>query len=68
MQDHKQIEITKDKFEYFNSSITPIFIGSQQAKHVELHNGDLNHVRQLMRSKHETHGGEDSHLATAMDP
>jgi hypothetical protein len=62
------IEIRKDKFQYFNSSITPIFIGSQQTKHVELHNGDLNHVGQLMRSKHEAHGREDNHLANAMDP
>jgi hypothetical protein len=31
-------------------------------------NGDLDHVRQLTRSKHEAHGGEDNHLATAMDP
>jgi hypothetical protein len=26
------------------------------------------HFRQLTRSKHEAHGGEDIHLATAMDP
>jgi hypothetical protein len=51
-----------------NSIITPIFIGSQQTQHVELHDGDLDHVRQLTRSKHEAHGGEDNHLATAMDP
>jgi hypothetical protein len=49
-------------------NITPIFIESQQTQHVELHNGDLDHVRQLTRSKHEAHGGEDNHLATAMDP
>jgi hypothetical protein len=60
--------MTKDNIQYFNSIITPIFIGSQQTQHVELHNSDLDHVRQLMRSKHETHGGEDNHLATAMDP
>jgi hypothetical protein len=28
----------------------------------------LDHVKQLTRSKHEAHGGEDNHLATAMDP
>jgi hypothetical protein len=48
--------------------ITPIFIRSQQTQYVELHNSDLNHVRQLMRSKYEAHGGENNHLATAMDP
>jgi hypothetical protein len=48
--------------------MTPIFIGSQQTKNVELYNGDLNHVGQLMRSKHEAHGGEDNHLATAIAP
>jgi hypothetical protein len=32
------------------------------------HNGDLDHDKQLTRSKHEAHGGEDNHLATAMDP
>jgi hypothetical protein len=61
-------QITKDIFQYSNSIITPIFIGSQQTKHVELHNGDLSHVGKLMRSKHKAHGGEDNHLATAMDP
>jgi hypothetical protein len=34
----------------------------------ETYHGDLNHVGKLMRSKHEVHGGEDNHLATAMDP
>jgi hypothetical protein len=34
----------------------------------ELHKDDLDHVGQLTRSKHEAHGGEDDHLATAMDP
>ena len=29
---------------------------------------DLDHVRQLTRSKHEAQRGEDNHLATAMDP
>jgi hypothetical protein len=52
----------------FNSIITPIFIGSQQTQHVELHNGSLVHVKQLTRPKHEAHGGEDNHLATTMDP
>jgi hypothetical protein len=41
---------------------------TQQTKHVDLHNNDLNHDRQLTRSKHEEHGGEDNHLGTAMDP
>jgi hypothetical protein len=45
-----------------------IFIGFQQTQYVELHNDDLDHDRQLTRSKHETHGGKDNHLATAMDP
>jgi hypothetical protein len=35
---------------------------------VELHKDDLDHDRQLTRSRHEVHGGEDNHLATAMDP
>jgi hypothetical protein len=43
----------------------PIFIGSQQTQHVELHNCSLDHVRHLTRSKHEAHGGEDNQLATA---
>src|SRR5215203_5753844 len=29
---------------------------------------DLDHVRQLTRSKHDSTRGEDNHLATAMDP
>jgi hypothetical protein len=45
-----------------------IFIGSQQTQHVKLHNDDLDHDRQLTRSKHGAHGGEDIHLGTAMDP
>jgi hypothetical protein len=49
-------------------NIVPILIGSQQTQHVELHKDDLDHVGQLIRSKHEAHGGEDDHLATAMDP
>jgi hypothetical protein len=48
--------------------IVPLFIGSQHTQHVELHKDDLDHGRQLTRSKHEAHGGEDNHLATAMDP
>jgi hypothetical protein len=68
MQDHKQHRDNKNKIQYFNSIITPIFIGSQQTQNVELHNGDLNHVMQLMRSKHEAHGGEDNHLGSAKDP
>jgi hypothetical protein len=43
-------------------------MGSQQTQHVELHNNDLDHDRQLTRSKHEAHGGDDNYLATAMDP
>jgi hypothetical protein len=45
-----------------------MFIGSQQTQHVELHKDDLDHDRQLTRSKYEAHGGEDNHLATAMYP
>jgi hypothetical protein len=41
---------------------------SQQTQHIELHNDDLDHDRQLTRSKHEAYGGDDNHLATAMDP
>ena len=44
------------------------FIGSQQTQHVQLHNGGLDHVRQLTRSKHGGIKGERHHLATAMDP
>ena len=35
---------------------------------VGLHKDDLDHVRQLTRSKHEAQIGGDNHLATAMDP
>jgi hypothetical protein len=65
MQDHKQ---HRDNIRYsaHQLNITPIFIGSQQTQHVELHKDDLDHERQLTRSKHEAHGGEDNHLATAM--
>jgi hypothetical protein len=57
MQDHKQHRDDKslDQFDK-----VPIFIGSQQTQHVELHNDDLDHDRQLTRSKHEAHGGEDT--------
>jgi hypothetical protein len=43
-------------------------MGSQLTQHVELHKDDLDHDRQLTRSRHEAHGGEDNHLAAAMDP
>jgi hypothetical protein len=65
MQDHKQ---HRDDKSQINLTKYSIFIGSQQIEHVELHNDDLDHDRQLTRSKHEAHGGEDIHLATAMDP
>jgi hypothetical protein len=55
-----------DTFETYH--IVPIFIGFQQTQHVDLHKYDLDHDSQLTRSKHEAHGGEDNHLATAMDP
>jgi hypothetical protein len=35
---------------------------------VELHKDDLDLDRELTRSRHEAHGGEDNHLVTAMDP
>jgi hypothetical protein len=65
MQDHKQ---HRDDKSINQLDKVPIFIGSQQTQHVELHNDDLDHDRQLTKSKHEAHGGEDNHLATAMDP
>jgi hypothetical protein len=65
MQDHKQ---HRDDKSQSNLTLYSIFIGSQQTQHVELHNDDLDHDRQLTRSKHEAHGGEDIYLATAMDP
>ena len=37
-------------------------------QHIVLQIDDLDHVRQLTRSKHEAQSGEDNHLATAMDP
>jgi hypothetical protein len=65
MQDHKQ---PRDDNSQINLTYYSIFIGSQQTQHVELHNDDLDQDRQLTRSKHKAHGGEDIHLATAMDP
>ena len=37
-------------------------------QHIALQIDDLDHVRQLTRSKLEAQSGEDNHLATAMDP
>jgi hypothetical protein len=68
MQDHKQHREHKDDKSTIQLDKVPIFIGSQQTQHVELHNDNLDHDRQLIRSKHEAHGGDDNHLATAMDP
>jgi hypothetical protein len=65
MQDHKQHRHDKS---IINLTKYSIFIRSQQTQHVELHNDDLDHDRKLTRSKHEAHGEEDNHLATAMDP
>jgi hypothetical protein len=65
MQDHKQ---HRDDKSINQLDIVSIFIRSQQTQHIELHNDDLDHDRKLTRSKHEVHGGEDNHLATAMDP
>jgi hypothetical protein len=69
MQDHKQ---HRDKIKIYNLAhqlnIVPMLIGSQQTQHIELHKDDLDHARQLTRSKHEAHGGGDNHIATAMDP
>jgi hypothetical protein len=66
MQDHKQ---HRDNIKIAHQlDKVSILIGSQQTQHVELHNYDLDHDRQLTRSKHEAHGGDDNHLATAMDP
>jgi hypothetical protein len=33
-----------------------------------IHKDNLDYVGQLTRSKNEAQGGEDKHLATAMDP
>jgi hypothetical protein len=68
MQDHKQHRDNIKIYSAHQLDIVPILIGSQQTQHVELHKDDLDHVGQLTRSKHEAHGGEDNHLATAMDP
>jgi hypothetical protein len=65
MQDHKQ---HKDGKSIDQLDKVPIFIRSPQTQHVELHNDDLDHDRQLTRSKHEAHGGDYNHLAIAMDP
>jgi hypothetical protein len=65
MQDRKQHRDDKSINQLDKVSI---FIRSQQAQHVELHNDDLDHDRQLTRSKHEAYGGDNNHLATAMDP
>jgi hypothetical protein len=65
MKDHKQ---HRDDKSQLNLTYYSIFIGSQQTQHVELRNDDLDHDRQLTRSKDEAHGGEDIHLAIAMDP
>ena len=37
-------------------------------QHIALQIDDLDHVRQLTRSKHEAQIGGDNYLATAMDP
>jgi hypothetical protein len=63
MQDHKQ---HRDDKSIDLLDKVPIFIESQQTQHVELNNDDLDYDRQLTRSKHEAHGGEDIHLATAI--
>jgi hypothetical protein len=65
MQEHKEYRDDKSINELDKVSI---FIGSQQTQHIELHNDDLDYDRQLTRSKHEAHGGDDNYLATAMDP
>jgi hypothetical protein len=67
MQDHKQHRYNIKYILAHQLGIVSIFIGSQQTQHVELHNDDLDHDRQLTRSKHEAHDGDDNHLATAMD-
>jgi hypothetical protein len=64
MQDRKQHRDDKSINQLDKVSI---FIRSQQTQHVELHNDVIDHDRQLTRSKHEAHGGDDNHLATAMD-
>ena len=37
-------------------------------QHIALQIDDLDHDRQLTRSRHEAQIGENNHLATAMDP
>jgi hypothetical protein len=59
MQDHKQYRDDKSI-----NQLDKVFIGSQQTQHIELHNDDLDHDRELTRSKYEAHGGDDNHLAT----
>jgi hypothetical protein len=65
MQDHKQ---HRDDKLINQLDIVLNIHRIQQTQYVELYNGDLDHDRQLTRSKYEAHGGEDIHLATAMDP
>ena len=65
MQDHKQHIYDRS---IINLTQYSIFIGSQQTQHVALQIDDLDHDRQLTRSKHDSTRGEDNHLATAMDP
>jgi hypothetical protein len=64
MQDHKLHRDDKSKT---NLTLSSILIGSQQTQYVELHNNDLDHDRQLTRSKLEAHDEEDIHLGTAID-
>jgi hypothetical protein len=65
MQDHKQHR--DDKSQNQLDKVLNIH-QIQQTQHVELHHDDLDHDKQLTRSKNEAHGGEDIHLATVMDP
>ena len=51
-----------------NLIITSLFIGSQQTQHIAITNGEHDHVRQLIRSKHGSTRRRDNHLAAAMDP
>jgi hypothetical protein len=44
--------------------MVPIFIYF----HIPIFGMWHDHVKQLTRSKHEAHGGEDDQLATAMEP
>ena len=54
MQDHKQ---HRDDKSINQLDKVLIFIGSQQTQHVELHNDDLDHDRQLTRSKYGSTSG-----------